>query len=61
MCFYILVRSYILIDQTEGNCFFWYTGPEENAPEYLQLSQVVHENLLATNIKVHFCFLNMNF
>lgn len=27
-------------------------GPEENAPEYLQLSQVVHENLLATNIKV---------
>ncbi|XP_075639205.1 ribonuclease MRP protein subunit POP4-like isoform X2 [Castanea sativa] len=26
--------------------------PEENAPAYLQLSQAVHENLLATNIKL---------
>nr|POF19447.1 hypothetical protein CFP56_14829 [Quercus suber] len=32
--------------------------PEENAPAYLQLSQAVHENLLATNIKVHLFFLN---
>ena len=41
--------------------FFWflfYADTEENAPAYLQLSQAVHENLLATNIKVHLFFLN---
>ncbi|KAL0014009.1 hypothetical protein SO802_001078 [Lithocarpus litseifolius] len=32
--------------------------PEENAPAYLQLSQAVHENLLASNIKVHLFYLN---
>jgi hypothetical protein len=34
-----------------------YTDPEENAPAYSQLSQPVHENLLATNTKV-LCYLN---
>ena len=38
--------------------YFFYADPEENAPAYLQLSQAVHENLLATNIKVHLFFLN---
>ena len=60
MCTYILVLIYILIDQMEVFLFFYffYADPEENAPAYLQLSQAVHENLLATNIKVHLFFLN---